>query len=366
MSLSFLSMQLPAGLINLILIFALIYYAIPFKKNLEIIKFFVYGSFFSLTLFIIYLLIIDISFKSFLDQYILFPYSFGLDRIFGVEKAFEAAKLTNKLNFKSLFLDFKFINIFLFSYIIFLILNRKKYFKNIKKFIILDLIIIISVCAFIFHQLITANQIFIFSLIPFISSIFYYRIKIEYPNHSFIKIIIITLLIFSTIKFHYRFNEGRKFMELQNIDFSKAINASNLDQKFSNLKWISPSFKDNPSKEIKLLKDISIMLKSEKRNKMVVTHYQFCSLIINEDLNIPNRWYYPDNTFPASKENAYFNNYKSFLLEKIKKEKISVIYIVMNNPNIWKDIYLRYFDNNCSSTTNINEIMITINIKNCL
>ena len=39
------------------------------------------------------------------------------------------------------------------------------------------------------------------------------------------------------------------------------------------------------------------VLENDQSSKMLITHYQFISAILNENLNIPNRWYYPNNTF---------------------------------------------------------------------
>ena len=94
----------------------------------------------------------------------------------------------------------------------------RKYLKDIKKYLIMDITIILSIFCFIFHQLITANQIFIFSLIPLIASLLYLRISQEISNNKIYKILIILILIFSTVKYHQRFNLDRKFMEFQNID----------------------------------------------------------------------------------------------------------------------------------------------------
>ena len=154
-------------------------------------------------------------------------------------------------------------------------------------------------------------------------------------------------------------------MEFQNIDLSKSVDASLIDQKFFGLKWISPEFSEDPLEEIDLINAITQILKKDDRKKMIITHHQFFSSILNEDLNIPNRWYYPDNTFPASKSNSYFKTYKSFFINKINNEKIEVIYIIMVNPSIWQNIYLNYFDEGCYETKNVNELLISIDIKNC-
>ena len=124
-----------------------------------------------------------------------------------------------------------------------------------------------------------------------------------------IKFLVIILVAFSTTKYHLVYNEKRKFVDLQNIDILKAVNADLLSPKFNNLKWITPSeYNENPLKELKLIKESIEIIKLDKREKMLITHYQFFSSILKENLNIPNRWYYTNNTFPASSLNIYYDD----------------------------------------------------------
>tara|TARA_Y100001970_G_scaffold181273_2_gene220637 strand:- start:662 stop:2251 length:1590 start_codon:yes stop_codon:yes gene_type:complete len=364
MFISFLSMQLPSGIINIILIISFLIFYINSKKEIQIIYYFLLGTFFSLLLFIFYLLYLEIPFKDFLIQYVLFPLALGSERIASTNEAFESAKLINKLNFKSIILDFKFIHLFLFSHL-FLIFFQKKFYKKNREFLIIDLTIIISSFAFIFHQLITANQIFIFSQIPFVSALLYLRMTRIFKDKNFIKFFFTFVLLLFTSKYHLEFNEKRKFMDLHNVDFNNYIQASNLDNKFNNLKWITPEYKDEPLNEIKYLKEAIKLLKTEKKEKMIITHYQFFSLILNEDLNILNRWYYPDNTFPWSPNHLYYEEYKKFFNNKIKKEKIEVIFIVMSSSDAYLKKYLEYLNSNCTYKK-VNELTTFFYLKNCM
>ena len=109
-----------------------------------------------------------VSFDEFLIQLILFPLTVGQGRIVSEESAFEAAKLINKFTLRGIFGHFKFIHIFLFGNIILLIIHIKKNLKKIEidKILLLNILFYFVSIGFIFHQLITANQTFIFSLIP--------------------------------------------------------------------------------------------------------------------------------------------------------------------------------------------------------
>ena len=191
------------------------------------------------------------------------------------------------------------------------------------------------------------------------------RSKNLFENKNFFKIIFALLLISLTTKYHLRFNEGRKFIDLQNVDFNKAVKASIIDERFNNLKWITATYKDNPLEEINYLKESVNFLKKENKKKMVITHYQFFSVLLNENLNIPNRWYFPDNTFPSSENNNFYKNYKNFLLNKIKNNNIGIVYIIMEDPEFFGNIFLKYFNDKCKFSKK-NKLVIKIEIKNCI
>ena len=67
---SFLSMQLPSGLINLIIIIFTVVYFIYFKK---ILKSFLFGSIICLAILIFYFSLVGVNVKDFIIQLILFP-----------------------------------------------------------------------------------------------------------------------------------------------------------------------------------------------------------------------------------------------------------------------------------------------------
>ena len=107
---------------------------------------------------------------------------------------------------------------------------------------------------FIYNQLLQANQIYIFSLIPILASLLHKNLKFDDNNKKFVCLGTIFLIVFVSIKFHIRFNIDRKFHDLENIDKSKAIQANSINENFKNLKWISKS--DQPENELKVIKEI--------------------------------------------------------------------------------------------------------------
>ena len=69
------------------------------------------------------------------------------------------------------------------------------------------------------------------------------NLNVKYKKYF--NIIIISLCIGITFKYHLRFNVERKFHEFNNADFSKAVDALVLSKKLTGLKWISPNTKNN-------------------------------------------------------------------------------------------------------------------------
>jgi len=367
MVLAFLSQQVPSSYINLIIIILAITHFIN-KVNRKNFYYFIFGSLLILSLISAHFAIFQIPLKDFIIQYILFPLTVGGERIAGDERAF--VSLGDKLTFRGIFGHFKFIHIFNFSliYITFLNYFEKSKFVLTKEEIIINLILILSTIAFIFHQLITANQTFIFSLIPILAGFVHLYLQKYYSKNKTIQFIVILMIIFSSIKYHNVYNVKRKFMDLQFVDLSKAIDASLIDVKLKNLKWITPYYYGkNPEKEINLIKNTVDILKNDKREKMVITNYQFFSLILEQDLNIPNRWSLHHHNLYPIKNHKYFEYYKDFFNRKLKSSKIEVIYIIKSHPkeSIKIEHFKIYLDDICFKDNKISEILSSHEIVSC-
>jgi len=153
--LAFLSKQVPSAYIFLSIMLILIYHSLfnTKSKNILIIKNLFFSSLVTIILFILFINFNNINFFSFMDQYLNFPQEIG-------QKRYE------KLNydFKNIFLDFKFIY-FVFFILLFLniykLIKIKKFYQkiNFQIFLILSLLFI----SLIHHQILTKNQIYIFS-----------------------------------------------------------------------------------------------------------------------------------------------------------------------------------------------------------
>ena len=354
---SFLSMQTPSTYILLILFFVIAYYFFT-NKDFKNLKFFLIGCIISLLLFIIFLLFTDTPFTNFLYQYILFPLTIGEGRISNSETAY--LSLVDQINFKRLLGDFKFIHIFL----IILIYLTLKSFRSKRKIITLtNITVIASVFAFLFNQLITANQIYIFSLIPIIAAVIQINIK-ELGLNPKILFLILFIVLFATTKFHLRYNVDRKFHDIENLDKSLALEASEIHPNLKNLKWLTKN--DEPSNEVRILKIALDKIKDEKREVTLITHYQFFSTILNKNLNILNRWYLWDNNTHPTENHKHFNVYKSLINKNIVSNNIEVIYLLGQENEISFNNIKNYFTDVCfKSTTLVENRFSAHEIVNC-
>jgi len=341
---AFLSMQTPSAYILTILLFLTVYYFYK-EKDFKNLRFLISGGITSSLLFFLFLFFTKTPLINFIYQYILFPITIGEGRISSAETAY--VSLLDQLNFRTLFGEFKFIHFFLFPLIF---LSLKGFRKNNKNLNILNCIIIFSVIAFFFNQLITANQIYIFSLIPILAAV----IQVNLNNLKIdpkIFYIVIFLALFASVKFHLRFNIERKFHDLENIDKSKAIPANSINENFKNLKWVSKF--DLPKNELKVIKEALKVIDDDNREKTLITHYQFISTFLDKPLNMLNRWYLWDNNTHPTENHKYFEVYKSLVDKNIKKNKIKVVYLLGQKNEINFKNVKNYFTDTCFKSKTI-------------
>ena len=355
--LSFLSMQTPSAYILIILLIALSYYFIS-TKDYKNLNYFISGGVISIFLFFIFLFLTKTPFLNFVYQYILFPLSIGEGRISSSDVAY--VSLVDQINFKRLFGDFKFIHL-LFLPLLFIAIKNFK--KNKKDLNILNLTFIFSVFAFLFNQLLTANQIFIFSLIPITAAIIHINLQELNYNPKFL-FLILFIVFFATVKFHIRYNVDRKFHDLENVDKSLAVNASAIHSNLKGLKWINKF--DAPENEVSFLKEAIEIIQNDKRKKTLITHYQFIATVLDEDLNILNRWYLWDNNTHPTESHKYFNFYQKMVNKNIKQNNVEVIYLLGLENEILFNNVKNYFTDLCfESKTLVDKRFSVHNIVKC-
>ena len=352
--LGFFSKQVPASYIILSVFFILIFYSYIFKK-IEFIKFIIYGSLAFLLFIFIFGFLTGIKFENFLNQYILYPTTIGQSRVENINLEF---------TFQKLIFHFKFIHIAIFPILFFnlkKIVLSKKYIEN-KNFFYFLIILSFTYCL-ILHQLLTKNQTYIFFTIPILAAFSHQVLSGENIKRK--NLLLLSLIIFCffvTIKYHLRFNEGRKFHDLASTDLSKSIPAKKIDEKLSGLNWISPEYKNNVEEEINLIINIKKHLETDKRNKMVITHYSFLATILNENYFSSAIGYPNDGTGYPLKENKFAKNYKNLIVNNIKKNKIEIIYII--HP-IKKESLYDYFDAACFEEKVIFENLNSYKLLKC-
>ena len=349
---AFLSKQVPSSYVILSAILVLIIYSLTQKKY-----YWIKYSLLSSVIFILFLLIFgkiqEIKLSSFLEQYLFYPQSIGTERV-------ESFNFT----FRGVIDHFKFIYIAIIP-LLFInfkkIIFEKNYYK--KKDFCYFIILILSTSSLILHQLLTRNQTFIFFLIPILFAFSHISFNLSKSNlKNITSLILISICLFAAIKYHIRFNENRKFHELNYVNFELSSHGEKIDEKFLGLKWITPDYKDRADEEIALINQVKLELSKDSRNKMLWTNYSFFSAILNEKLFSPTRWHIFDGTDYPQRGNKYFMSYKKLLIQLIKNNDIAVIYTTYPAGS---SLVYTYLDKNCFTEVKISNILNSYEIKNC-
>ena len=337
--LAFLSKQVPASYILLLIIALTIFHLLQQQKreSIKILVMLLLSSLMLILSLLTFFKIYDIDLKIFITQYLYYPSTIGSDRY---------ANLS--YDFKNTFLNFKFIYISLF---IFLFLSFKNFYKQKLFYKDINFKIILA-CIFLFlslaqHVIVTKNQIFIFFLIPLFLGFANIQLDNSDLNYKkYVKLFLITLCIGVTLKYHYRFNIDRKFHELNNVDFSKAQSAKSISNKFNGLKWITPNSKnvEQINSELILINNFKNILNADPENKIFLSNYSFFSVLSDENISGFSRWYPGDNSAFPLKGSKYFQNYKDLIYSTLNKKKINSIYIL---PDVKENNLLDYVDSKC-------------------
>ena len=336
----FLSKQAPTIYIILSQGIILLYFFIKTKK-IDSIKLIFFSLIFFTILFLLFLIYLKIDFKLFFTQYLDYPRTIGFDRYDKFSKSFEIFFNQYK---------FLFLPIILILIIKFKKAKNKKLYFSLKEVIIFLIMIAFSM-SLLFHQIMTRNQIFIYFLIPIFLVLLESEIKsLNIKNKEYFSIILIIFTIFITLKYHYRFNETRKFHELEKIDLGNSVPAYRISESLRGLQWITPSFQGDPSKEISILKKTKNKIEKIDHEIMFITHYLFLDSIIKKKLNSPSRTFTLDGASIPIRGHRLYPNYKKFLTQKIKSNNIKEIYF-LKHETISKRLVTDYIDENCYSLT---------------
>ena len=150
-------------------------------------------------------------------------------------------------------------------------------------------------------------------------------------------------------------------MDLSNVNLDLAVKGESIDPLFKRVKWITPFYPDNPSKEVKNLVEIKEYINKNKDKKIIISDYQFLSAISNLKISSPNKWY--DDMSVPSQKNKYFYFYKDFFINSLKKNDIKNIYVVGTDKHLY---FMDFFDNSsCIKSRAINEMFVIYDINEC-
>ena len=336
---AFLSKQVPASYIFLsIILVTVIHLAQQSRKSFfKIIVLLSSSSLLISFLVIFFYNLNSIEIQNFLIQYLFYPSTIGAERY---EKI--------NFDFKNVFLNFKFIyiSLFLLSYLTIKKLRKNQHFyKDINfKIFLICILLFLSLAQ---HIIVTKNQIFIFFLIPLFLGFAHIQLIGQTKDlKKYFGLILVIFCIGVTIKYHYRFNVDRKFHELNDVKFTDAIKSEKISEKFSGLKWITPSTasKKDLELEVELLNYFKNILKRDQEKKIVLTNYSFFSVLLNDNISGYSRWYPGDNSAFPVKGNYYFENFKNFIFSFLEKKQIKSIYIL---PDIKEDNLINYINPKC-------------------
>lgn len=314
--LSFFTKQVPATYVFLAQSLLICFYILNEKKYF-ILKQLIFGTVLLLLIFFLYLLYIKIDLNNFYIQYFDYPRSIGASR-------FE----NFSINLNGFFNHYKFLMLPFFGIILLRFYKSKKKFTyTSNKEIYFFVIVLTFVFGSIFHQIMTKNQIYIYFIIPILFGVLDREFSLSnFKKKKYISIFLIFCLFLITIKYHYRFNENRKFHELENTNFDYAIPAGNLNKKLAGLEWINPFFKGRPAEEISIIKKGINVLNNEKTEIMLMSHYLFLDSLTKKNLNFPNRSFTDDGASMPLRGNKYFNYYKRYFMDKINDKDIKKIF----------------------------------------
>lgn len=343
MLLAILSKMVPATYFAL-LSFIIIFIQSKYKKNYSSMKHFIFGCVVTIIIFLLILISNKISMHDFMVQNFLYPQSIGSERFI------------NLLNTNIINIIFQFKYIFFLNLILIFILFKNFRIKN-RRFEKETLIIILTSLIFVFHQILTKNQIFINFLIPI--QIGFILIILKKNKFIFNSLVIIMLLL--TYKYHSRFNQERKFHELSNVNFDKAIPANIIDEKLNGLKWITPQYSKNPKEEVNKIIEIKKILKDEK-NFMLMTNYSFFSVILEKKTYTPARWFTFDGTDFPRINNKFKIKYKNLFKDLIVRNEIKKIFLI--KPVTTEDVYT-YFDKSCFKEEYIGNDITKLMVMDC-
>ena len=161
----------------------------------------------------------------------------------------------------------------------------------------------------------TKNQMYIYFLLPLLFSVLDKNLNsIIKKKMNYISFIVLISLVIITFKYHLRFNENRKFHELENVKLNETISATNIHTSLKGNLWINPFYIGLPSEEVSLIRQSANELDKIKEEVMLITNYLFMDSITGKNMNLPNKAFTLDGTTYPMVNNKISEEYKKNLL----------------------------------------------------
>ena len=153
-------------------------------------------------------------------------------------------------------------------------------------------------------------------------------------------------------------------MDLRKANFKQTIDARIFDEKLNGLKWISCLNPNDPNKEVLNLKESINLIKDDERKKGIITEYQFISVILSTYDYSPTQVWFMNHVVNLEKDSKFFKSYKNLLINKIKKHKIEIFYLI---KPFWNDdkLFEKGLDENCYKKTALTEILDSYLLQEC-
>ena len=168
----------------------------------------------------------------------------------------------------------------------------------------------------------------------------------------------------STAHYGHKYIHKRDFMDLSNAKRSDFISAEIISNKLNGLRWISCLYPENPKKEITQLQEAINIIKDDKRNKSIITDYQFISVILSNYDFSPTQVWFINHVSSYDKGSDYFKQYKNLLIKKFQNNKIKVAYVV---KPLWggDNVFENSINKNCFQKTEVTKILDSYLFQEC-
>ena len=151
-------------------------------------------------------------------------------------------------------------------------------------------------------------------------------------------------------------------MDLRGVNLEKSIDGKKIHEKLSKIRWITMFYPDNPEKEVSKILLALKTIEDDKDKIMLITDYQFISVFLNQYDYSPTRFWYDFHGYPVE-NSKYFNYWRQFVLNKIRKNKINNIYVL--KPLHGETKPLENILKNCYKKQNISENFYKLILNNC-